>query len=159
MQANIIQPAPRMRSLLPYVLVFLACCAAIVLPTVLAMRGPDGSFEPVNLTARLDAIPRWLHGGLTVAMLAFAAVEFDFFGRLLAFPIARLAFARTVTRRRLAAIRFVILSVLLAWSVFNIVLGSWPAPHGWARPAFFGVLLVPIVLSVVEWMRRRGPSP
>ena len=44
-------------------LVFLACFAAIELPTVLAMREADGSFEPANLTVRLDAMPRWLHGG------------------------------------------------------------------------------------------------
>lgn len=66
MQTSIIQPAPRMRSLLPYALVFLACCAAIVLPTVLAMREADGSFEPANLTVRLDAMPRWLHDRLIV---------------------------------------------------------------------------------------------
>ena len=161
MQTGIIQPktettlktAPRMRSLLPYALVFFACCSAIVLPMVLAMRGPDGTFEPANLSARLAATPRWLHGGMIVMLLAFMAVEFDFLGRLLAFLIVRIAFARTVTWRRLAAVRVVILAALLAWTMLGIALWSWPAPHGWMRPAFFGVLIAPIVLSAIEWMR------
>jgi hypothetical protein len=53
-----------MRSLLPYASSFSPAARAIVLPTALAMRGPDGSFDPTNLTAHLDAMPRWQQGEL-----------------------------------------------------------------------------------------------
>ena len=158
MQASIIQPAPRMRSLLPYTLVVFAGCAAVAALAFYAGRGPDGSFDPMHLAARLEAMPRWAHGALTCALLVLLAVEFDCIGRLLAFPIARIGFAGSVTRLRLAIIRFVVLSALLAWIVLNMVWGSWPAPHGWVSPAFFGVLLMPIALSAVEWMRN-GEAP
>ena len=155
---SIIQPAPRMRSLLPYTLIVFAGCAAVVALAFYVGRGSDGSFDPMALKDKLDAMPRWAHGALTGTLLLLLAVEFDCIGRLLAFPIARIGFVGSVTRRRLAIIRFVVLSVLLAWIVLNMVWGSWPAPHGWVCPAFFGVLFVPIALSAVEWMRN-GESP
>lgn len=159
MQAtNIIQPAPRERSLLPYTLIVFAGCAAVAALAFYVGRGPDGSFKPMALKDKLDAMPRWAHGALTCALLVLLAVEFDCIGRLLAFPIARIGFAGPVTRRRLAIIRFAVLSAFLAWIVLNIVWGSWPAPHGWVSLAFFGVLLVPIALSAVEWRQSGGDS-
>ena len=158
MQASIIRTAPQMRSPLPYTLIVFAGCAAVAMLAFFAGRGSDGSFEPMALKDKLDAMPRWAHGALTCALLVLLAVEFDCIGRLLAFPIARIGFVGSVTRRRLAIIRFAVLSVLLAWIVLNMVWGSWPAPHGWVTPAFFGVLFMPIALSVIEWMRN-GEAP
>lgn len=80
----------RLKSLLPYALAFLPCCTAVVLLIVFAGRGPNGSFNPMTLASRIDAMPEWLHGVLTAALMVFVAVELDFGGRLLAFPIARI---------------------------------------------------------------------
>ena len=164
MNTSLVQPrtenshksALRMRSLLPYTLIGFAGCAAVAAVAFYAGRGPDGSFDPTALKDKLDAMPRWSHGALTGTLLVLLAIEFDCIGRLLAFPIARIGFAGTMTRRHLAAIRFVVLSALLALMVLGMVLGSCPSPHGWFRPVFFGVLLVPIALSAVEWMRSRS---
>lgn len=156
MQASIIQPAPRMRSLLPYTLVVFAGCAAVAALAFFAGRGPDGSFDPMALKDKLDAMPRWSHGVLTWTLLFLLAVEFDCIGRLLAFPIARIEFAGPVTQRRLAIIRFAVLSALFALMVVGMVLGSCPVPHGWFLPVFFGVLFVPIALSIAERMRSKS---
>ena len=156
MQANVIQPAPRMRSLLPYTLVVFAGCAAVAALAFFAGRGPDGSFDPTALKDKLDAMPRWSHGALTGTLLLLLAVEFDCIGRLLAFPIARIGFAGSVTQRHLGVIRFAVLSAFLALMVVGMVLGSCPVPHGWFILVFFGVLLVPIALPVAERMRSRS---
>ncbi len=156
MHASIVQPAPRIRSLLPYTLVVFASCAAVALLALFAGRGPDGSFEPMSLKDKLDAMPRWAHGALTGALLVLLAIAFDCIGRLLAFPITRIGFARPVTRRRLASIRMAVLSAILALVVVGMLLGVCPAPRGWFRLVFFGVLLAPITLSVVEWIRSRS---
>ena len=152
MQATrIIQLVPRMRSLLPDTLGVFAGCAAVAALAFFAGWGPDGSFEPMALKNKLDAMPRWAHGALTCALLVLLAVEFDCIGRLLAFPIARIGFAGPMTRRRLAIIRFVVLSALLALMVVGMVLGSCPAPHGWFFLVFFGAIAVPVALSIAEW--------
>ena len=156
MQTSFTQPAPRMRSLLTYTLIVFASSAAVAALVFYAGRGPDGAFEPTALKDKLDAMPRWSHGALTGTLLLLLAVEFDCIGRLLAFPIARIGFAGSVTQRHLGVIRFAVLSAFLALMVVGMVLGSCPVPHGWFLPVFFGVLLVPIALSAVEWMRSRS---
>ena len=132
------------------------CCVAFAMLAYFTGRGPDGSFEPMALKDKLDAMPRWAHGALTGALLVLLAVAFDCIGRLLAFPIARIAFGRAVTRRRLASIRMVVLAAILALVAVGMILGVCPTLFGWARPAFFGVLLAPIALSVVEWIRSKS---
>ena len=153
MQASVIQPALRKRSLSPYTLIVFAGCAAVAAVAFYAGRGPDGSFEPMALKDKLDAMPRWSHGALTGLLFFLIAVEFDCIGRLLAFLIARIGFAGPVTRRRLATIRVAVLSALLALMVLWMVLGSCPVPHGWFFPVFFGVLFIPIALSIAERIR------
>ena len=148
---------PQMWFPTPYVLMVLACCAAFVLLTFFAMRGPDGSFDPENLITRMDAMPRWAHGFLTVVMLAFLALEFDVFGRLLAATFVRLVYGRNTTRRRLAFVRFVVQALLLVLLAVGpyVTTGVLPTPDGVFPLAVVAAMAVPTALTAVEWQKTK----
>ena len=149
------RPVPQMWFLTPYVLIVFACCAAFVLLAFFAMRGPDGSFDPENLIARMNAMPHRSHCVLRVAMLAFLALEFDFIGRLIAFTFVPLVYGRNTTHRRLVLVRLVVQACLL----LVIMLGPFVAPRvvpvfqGWFAFAVFAALALPTGISAVEWFR------
>ena len=147
----------RGRPLTGYYIFFFACCAAFVLLAFFAMRGADGSFDPGNLIARMNAMPRWAHGFLTVVMLAFLALEFDVIGRLIASIFVRLVYGRNTTRHRLAFVRLVVqvlLLVLLAVGPY-VTTGLLPTPDGVFPLAVIAAMAVPTAFSAVEWHKTK----
>lgn len=140
------------RFLTPYGIIVCACFAAVALLAFFTLRGPDGSFDPANLSARVNAMPRWAHGALTAALLAVFAIEFDFLGRIIASLFGRMTFGRNATPHRLALVRLVVQTCLL----LVIMLGPFVAPrvfpafHGWFALAVFAALALPTALSVWE---------
>ena len=89
----------------------------------------------------------------TAPRMRSLAVEFDCIGRILAFPIARIGFAGTMTRRHLTSIRIVILLAMLALVMVGMILGICPVPRRSFLPVFFGALTAPVALSIVERIR------
>lgn len=145
------------RFLTPYGIIVCACCAAVALLAFFTLLGPDGSFDPANLSARVNAMPRWAHGALTAAMLAVFAIEFDFLGRIIASLFGRMVFGRNTSPRRLALVRLVSQACLLLVVMLGpfVARQVFPAFQGCFAFAVFAALALPTALSAVEWCKTR----